>query len=185
MKIKWQRFLVMSLVPLLGISIVSCAYPTSKEFDINEFAIPEGDAEVEKWGEYAYLGSENAPWWMSYYKDGVFIRTWRESTVTMELGKGEKFEAIVAIEKAEDRNNDSTMETYPGGVLLFYVEGPNNQKILDAGRIEGVPGFFYHYGFSFTAPTTGEYRFYFISRKGEGYCFVKMKYSPWVMSVVR
>lgn len=181
MKIKWQRFLVISLVLLLGISIISCSHtagPNVKEVNRNEFAIPEEDtAEVEELGQYIYIGREDAPWWFGHHMGMAWLGTWRESTVTIELGKGERFEAIIDVEGAADTNNDNYMEfSDDWGGVLFYVEDPNHQKVVDAGYIESDPGFFFDYGFSFTAQTTGKYRFHFIERYGHS--FIKMEYKP-------
>lgn len=110
-------------------------------------------------------GDSKPPVVISYSKHYT-IPTYHIAAVAISLGKGEVFEAQMAIYKGF---RDTEARPRADGTIIFWIYDPNYRKVVDAGRIEG------YYEFTFTVETSGDHILVFEDTEGE--CFIYMDYN--------
>ena len=98
-----------------------------------------------------------------YYDE---IHTGKTEALAVTLEEGERFEARLWIWKAGRFAYFEVRGWRVPATLMFYIQGPDGEKVIDAGRIEGG------YEFNFTAEVTGDYKLVFDDR--DGWCVVRI-----------
>lgn len=97
------------------------------------------------------------------------IHTIKTSALAVELEEGEEFGARLWVWK-EDRFGFMEARGWRvPSTLLFYVDDPYGERIVDAGRIGSV------YGVAFDADVSGDYQLIFDD--SDGYCVVRIVYN--------
>ncbi len=101
-----------------------------------------------------------------YYDE---IHTAPTEALAVTLEERERFEARLWIWKAGRFAYFEVRGWRVPTTLMFYIQGPNGEKVIDAGRIEGG------YEFNFTAEVAGDYKLVFDDR--DGWCVVKIEHN--------
>ncbi len=104
-----------------------------------------------------------------YYDE---IHTGPTDALAVTLEKGERFKARLWIWKAGRFAFFEARGWRIPATLVFYVEAPNGEKVIDAGRIGGG---YEGYEFDFTAEVAGDYKLVFDDR--DGWCAVQIWYN--------
>lgn len=101
-----------------------------------------------------------------YYHE---FHTGKTEALAVTLEEGERFEARLWIWKADRFAFFEPRGWRIPSTLMFYVDGPNGEKVVDAGRIGDE---YKGYEFDFTAEVAGDYKLVFDDR--DGWCTVQI-----------